>query len=551
MKKLICIAFALVCSIAILTGCFSEPSSNDAASSMPSAASSVSPSENTAGNTLVIAAVKTPPGIDHDFHIALESHEMRANIEETLLRYKLVEANGIRTEDFNTLEGALAESWELSPDKRTITFHLRKGVMSAAGNELTADDVKYTWDRSIALNAIGNFYFGTVLRTGGQAITPDSYKVIDKYTISLTTKEPHPLIERIWVNTDLGILDSKEVKKHATSDDPWATKWLANHSASFGAYKVTEWSPGQQVVLEANEKYYRGVPEIKKVIYKEVPSSANRVALLSNGSVDMAEWLLPRERKQLATTPGVKIESVPGNYILRIQMNPNIAPFDKKEVRQALNYAVNVEDIIKTVYFGEAKPSKSIINSTYPGYTSEYFPYQYNVDKARQLLAQAGYANGLKIKLSYDASDQEYEQIAILIKSQLAKVGVDVELDKVPGANYYERMGKREFAFFFFKDMAIVPDAGYITSLWIKSDSFINYGGYKNPEVDRLITEGMTVTDQAKRLEIYKQVQKLVIDDAPWLFLVEPGFHLPMKDKWKGFAWYTPNTLRYRDLSTN
>ncbi|MDT8843588.1 ABC transporter substrate-binding protein [Paraburkholderia fungorum] len=500
-------------------------------------------------SVLVVAGPRTPESLDQEYPPTEASHEARRNVFERLLTYEMKSGeNGVTVEDFGKLKGALAESWETSPDKTSITFHLRSGVKSYAGNTLTADDVMWTFQRGWNLKATFRWYMTQVLKISD---FDAAFKKIDDHTVKVTLPGPSPLIERIWVNNDLGIIDSVEIKKHITSDDQWGSRWLAGHSASFAPYQVTKYSPGQEVVYESNKNYYRGAPKLTRIVFREMPTSANRLAALQAGAVDVAEWLAPREQATLEKMPGVKVWKVYGNYIQRVEMNNSVAPFDNEKVRQALNYAVPREQILKSVFYGTARPTKSPVSEIYPAYTDQYFHYTEDLDRARALLKEAGFEKGFKTQLGYPTGDQTEEELAIILKTAFSKIGVDVELQKLPASTLVERYSKGTMPMYFFRDMAIVPDAAYVTNLWLNSASLINYSHYKNAEVDKLINDSLSMTDEAKRKVSMERVQQLVMGEAPWVFLINPGYQLATRANIKGYSWNTTNGNTWYDFSKN
>jgi peptide/nickel transport system substrate-binding protein len=498
-----------------------------------------------ARTTLIVAAPRTPESLDQEYPPTEAVHEVRRNVYERLLGYAPKTVDGIVYEDFGKIVGALAETWDVAPDKKAITFHLRKGVKSSAGNELNADSVMWSFERGWNLKSNFHWYMTQILKI---ASFQEAFSKIDDYTVKVSIPNSSPLIDRLWVNSDLGILDAVEMKKHVTSEDPWGGKWLASHSASFGPYSVTEYSPGQQVVYEANESYYRGAPRLKKIIVREMPTSSNRVAALQGGSVDVAEYLLPRELSLLEKAPGVKIWKVFGNYIHRVEMNNTTAPFTDPKVRTALNLLVPRDEILKAVYFNTARPTKSPISEIYPGFTDQFFNYSLNIEKAKQLLAEAGLKDGFKTELGYRTGDQLEEEMAVILKSAFAKAKVDVTLSKLPASTLVERYTKGEIPMYFFRDMAIVPDAAYVANLWLNSGSLIDYSRFKSQEVDQLINTALTSVDEPKRLEAMKRVQQITVENAPWVFLFNPGYQLATRANIKGYSWYTPNGNAWYDF---
>ena len=313
------------------------------------------------------------------------------------------------------------------------------------------------------------------------------------------------------------------------------------HSASFAPYDITQFLPGQTVIYQANPNYYRGAPRLTRIVFREMPNSSNRTAALEAGSVDVAEWLQPRELNLLRNMPGVHIWKVFGNYIARVEMNNATKPFTDVRVRQALNDPVSRDEILKSVFFDTARITKSPISEIYPAYTPAYFNYSDDVTKAKSLLAAAGYPNGFKTTLGYPTGDEVEEEVAVILKTAFARAGVDVELDKLPASTLVERYTKGTMPMYFFRDMAIVPDAAYVANLWLNSASLIDYSHFHNAEVDSLINQALTSTDETKRLAEMTRVQQIVMQQAPWVFLFNPGYQLATRSTVHGYSWYTPN----------
>jgi peptide/nickel transport system substrate-binding protein len=496
--------------------------------------------------TLIVAGPRTPESADLDYPATEAVHEARRNIYERLLAYEMApNKDGVMVENFEKLTGGLAASWDVSPDSKTITFHLRD-AKAANGDVFNADDLMWTFDRGWHLKATFYWYMTQVLKIKDY---DQAFQKIDDHTVRVSVPNPSPLLARLWVNNDLGIIDSTEAKKHLTQDDPWASRWLSTHTASFAPYGIITYTPGQEVVYAANENYYRGAPKLKRIIFREMPTSSNRVAALQAGAIDVAEWLLPRELSLLQNTPGVTIHKVFGNYIHRIEMNNSAPPFNDVRVRQALNYLVPRDQILKSVYYGTARPTKSPVSEIYPGFTDSDFPYTYDVAKAKELLAAAGFPNGFKTELGYRTGDEIEEQIAVILKTTLAQAGIEVQLEKMPSSSLVEKYTKAELPMYFLRDMAIVPDAAYVVNLWLNSASMVDYSRFKDDEVDKLINDALTSTDEASRVQEMQRAQHMVISEAPWIFLFNPGYQLATRSNIKGVSWYTPNGNSWYDFS--
>jgi len=493
-------------------------------------------------DTLVIGIPSTPPGIDYEYMVHTEMWNIAQNIQDTGMHFKVVQsedprARGTLIVDVSQYEYRLYDGYEVSPDSKTFTFHLRKGVKSAAGNEMTTKDVLYKWERSVGLGAFGPFFLGVF---GIESKDPNEFlTIVDDYTYKMHSAEPNAIVLMAQSNAYIPIPDAAEVKAHATKEDPWAKNWVAHYGGGFGPYYVKEWTAGQQVVLRANPNYYLRKVPIDKVIFKVIPESSTRVVMVKNGTIDVATALAPRELKSLENARGVKVVGVPSNYTIWLVLNQKVfKPFANKLVRQALNYAAPRADIVSTAFLGYAKEWQTAIPSFYPGATGdEDWPYKYDLKKAKELLAKAGYPDGFEVELSYDAAYSVDETIAVLLQTSYKKIGVGVKLRKKPSASFADGVQSRETAFAIWRDMPLTPDPNYACTLNFKSDAYANYGNYNNPKVDRLLNDGKTVIERETRMAHHRKVVLELIDDPPGVYLVEPYYTVALRENVEGWNW--------------
>jgi peptide/nickel transport system substrate-binding protein len=440
--------------------------------------------------------------------------------------------------------GKLAESWELDPSGQRVVFKLREGVMSNWGNELTAEDVRWTWNRAFELGALGAFY------TAVSGLTsPDDVKVEDRYVVSFNTQSPNPLLLKIHTNLYTPVYDSTKCKEMGGTDDPWARAFIENESAGFGPYRLAQLTRGQQAVFQAREDYWGGKPAIDQVIFREVPTSAARVQLLQGGAVDIAQYLQPLEIISLQNVPTVAVETVPASFMIWVELNAKMAPFDNVDVRRAMNFAFPQQQVLDTVYQGLASPLNGCMPNIYPGFSDAFFEYEYDPEKAKELLAAAGYADGFSTSLAYNAGDPVQEPIAIIYQTALREIGVELELKKIPAGSFYNAVTERGQPMIFYVDSPWCPDPGYSLTLYFDSESYVNYSNYENAEVDRLIAETAATADEEARLEMMRQAQEIIMREAPWTFVAYPNYTMARKADLQGFTYYTSNNIRFQDFS--
>jgi peptide/nickel transport system substrate-binding protein len=506
--------------------------------------------------TLIVAAPSTPQSLDLEFDFGLSTIDSIGALYDNLLQYETMPdptAASVRREDVAVhsdkpfglnLKGKLAEKWEVAADGMSSRFHLRQGVKSNWGNELTADDVKWTWERKLGLRGLGAF------QTSVMGISqPDQIKVDEKYVVSFHVLKPNPLLLKQMANFANPIYDSTKLKQATTADDPWARKFLDSNSAGFGPYALERIVRGQQAIFTSRKDYWGGAPFMETVIMREVPTSAARASLLQGGAVDIAQFLQPLEYITVQKSPGVVVDSVESSSMLWIELNSNMAPFDNVKVRQAMNLAFPRDEVLRTIFQSLASKQTGIIPTFYPMFTDHGWQYDANLAKAKQLLVEAGHADGFSTVLSYNSGDPVQEPIAILFQTTLREISVNLTLKKLPAGTFFDFLSKRTEAMVFFLDAPWVPDPGYDTHLYFKSDSFVDFSNYSNKEVDDLIEKGLEITDDNERQKTYARVQDIVLSEAPWVFMAYPRYNLARREDVKGFTYYTSNNIRFQDFT--
>lgn len=519
----------------------SAASSDDQGSNAPSQAAEARP--------LVIAVAATPETIDSEFGVAPAAWDLEVTLYEHLVAYNYEpDADGVGIPQLDgEFQPRLAESWSYSDDGLTLTFKLREGVMSEYGNELTSEDVLWSWQRPFNVEGTGQWMFTSSGVKGEEGI-----RAVDKYTVALDLKAPSELfLHNQAILNSPSIMDSTEVKKHTTEDDPWATEWLSTHSASFGPYRLVTFTPGQEVVLETNPNYWDTPPLVSPITFREVPSSATRMQLLRDGTVQIAKDLNARERQELAGADGVRIINIKGNTNVIFGLNNDVPPLDNPLVRQAIAYAAPVDDIIETVYLDD--PAARLL----PGYTPEnypghidYFPYYpTDLDKARDLLEEAN-QGPFTMELVFNADVTDHEQVGILIQSQLAEIGIDVVLRNLPSAAYQEAFFGGTAQSVLVQDAIWNADPAYGLNLYFSQGeiSHANWINYDNPDASALIEEATNALDPEEKVALAHEAYQLIVDGAPWAFAIGTGFQLAMRDDLAGFNWKTSNLLDLSDL---
>jgi peptide/nickel transport system substrate-binding protein len=534
-----------------------------------------------AQHTLLVLGESVPASLDYDGPSGNHPASQTGfhNLIEPLVEY----AYGGKTEDgtqlldFNKFQGALAESWSFDSATLTWTFKLRQGVKSCAGNTFTADDVLYTYARakSISGKAPIGYFLASVASVANFtpalfAKTPeaaelrklgDEVKKIDDYTVQIRQSAPNKLLLPVLTIFGALIYDSKEMKAHATDEDPWSHDYANNVNApSFGPYCLENWTKDEEFVAKGNPNYYRGKPYFDRVIYRKVPQSANRLAILRTGQAQIVESLNPREIESLRTAPNIKIGGGYLNATMFVLLNFKSKPFDNPLVRKAIAFAIPYQDIIRTSYFGQAKQWEGLIPSAYPGYIKPKSQYFYDPGKAKQLLAEAGYPDGKGLeafpdsfKLSYNA---ERESIlgptATLMQTRLKTLGIPVELDPQPATQLADRqLVKKDLPFSLYDNSKPVGvDPAYAMQLYFVTPprGVNNMTNFSDAKLDELFAKAQTEADDTKRNQYLAEAQEILMDKLPLVPVVENKLQFAMQSKLQGLVLYPHQNLIWRHL---
>ncbi len=505
------------------------------------AATGLRPADAQSPRTLLLAAPNTPEGFDGDA-LRPGTQETVTQIYEGLTRYAEVQRNGRTYLDPNTIEPHLVEKWTVSDDGKRWVFTLRDGVKSFYGNTLSAADVEWSWAKSFAQKRTGAFIASVANVIAVKAISP--------LEVEFTLSAPSSILLSCLTLYTPSVYDTVELKKHVTPDDPWALKFLEQHSAGYGPYHVDSVVPGQQAVFVANPHYFRPQPFFQRVVYRNVPSGASRIALLRSGQVQWIDRPTVQQALDMEKDKRVKVQDVPGRAMCSVRMNCAMKPFDDMRVRQAFNHAIDRAKIRQGIVQGAGTEAASIIPPIVAAYDPSFFEYPFDQAKARALLAEAGHASGLELELNFSDIFWWEEQMAIQICDQLRQVGVNAKPQRITASDMRARTapGKQELLFFTFEDGPIVLDPVYTISLLATTTGVSNRARYSNPKLDSLVEQAKVATDSKTRDDLMRQAQKVWMDDAPWILTVYPQTFEAMAPGISGWVPHPDEHERWVDL---
>lgn len=530
-------------------------------------------------NQILILAEDVPAGLNYDGPSAAipASQQGMVTLLDPLITYAAggTSEDGVILPDFDSFEGRLAESWEFDEDTLTWTFRLRDGVTSCAGNTLSADDVVYTFERAKSVSGAApiGWFLSNVASIDGFGVEVfgddpaakelgDAVVAVDDLTVQIRQSEPNALFLPVMTIFGMLIWDSAEMKAHATESDPWSHDHTNNVGApGFGPYCLESWSKNEEITYTANPNYYMGPPEIERVVVRRVPQSSNRVVVLRTGQADLITGLTPREFDSLRGVSGIGVGGVTGNENLFLHMNFETPPFDNPLVRQAVAHAIPVEQIIANGYFGQATPWNGLVPSGYPGFAATA-DFAHDPDRARELLAEAGYPDGegleayaANLQLSYvSEKESTLGPIVNIIQTALRGIGMPVTLDPIPQTQYGDRQLVRRDLPFAVNDQEkpIGVDAGYAIQLFFVSPEaggLNNMVNYRNPAVDEAWGAARVDPDPDSRNATLAEIQQMLADDVVWMPVVEYKTQWAFRDRIEGLRWYPDNSIRYVDLT--
>jgi len=403
----------------------------------------------------------------------------------------------------------------------TWEFKLQRGVKFHHGDPFTAADVKFTIER--ILDPKTKAPFAANFRHIKEV------KIIDDYTIQMVTEKPDPiLIKRFAAGATTSILPSKYIKEKGEEQ-------FLRQPIGTGPFKFAEWVRNDRLVLEAYEGYWAGAPLIKTLVIRPIPEDATRIAELQTGGVDIAVNIPPFLVNQVKAMPGVEVQSVPSGRVMFLYLNTLApGPLQDKRVRQALNYAVDKKSIIEKILMGSGFQMAINLTPYHFGYDPSLQPYPYDPDKAKKLLAEAGYKD---LKLVFNTPSGRYimdKQVSEAIAGMFEKVGVKIDFKVREWGDYTKDLVTKKLVDIGFIGWGNVNyDADGTFFVYFIKDAAFSY--YEDPEMKNWIIEARYNLDEKKRKDLYTKISKKVFDEAPLVFLYQQQDHWGVSKKVKNF----------------
>jgi peptide/nickel transport system substrate-binding protein len=488
--------FALL-GIALLIGCGGEKKAGGGGS---------------AKDTLVIALLAAPTNLDSRVGADNASGRLFDLVYSGLVKV---------TPDYNYAPD-IAEKWE-TPDDRTIVFHLNPNAKFQNGQPVKASDVKWTYDSMMDPN------FVTSKRSGYAAV--DHIEAPDDHTVIFKLKEPNP---GIFDNLTVGILPT------GADTNVYKTKPIGA-----GPYKVVDFRADDRVVLEAFDQWHGGAPKIKHVIVRTIPDATTRVLELRRGSVNFEVNAIPFENvAEFEGKPDYKVVKSAGSVYQYVAINMRDPILSKPDVRKAIHYAIDRERIIRDIQRGYAKPTDTMLAEGHWARAENLPSYPYDPNKAKQLLAKAGYPKGFSFVFK-TSTDAEANSRAQVMQQMLKQVGVTMQIQANEMSTFFADIGKGNFQMYSLSRNGIADPDFYYILFYSKNTppDGQNRGYYNNPKVDQLLLQGRSTFDRAKRKPAYTEVQKTLQEDLPYISLYLQSNVAVMRSNIDGYVQYPAGFL--------
>ncbi|MFN8474367.1 MAG: ABC transporter substrate-binding protein [Anaerolineae bacterium] len=478
----------------------------------PTAAAASAKTADDPLTTLVVAIDADPANMEPGTNLAVPvGSEIILNVFDTLVAWK--------APNFDTLEGRLAESWTVSDDRLTYTFKLRPNIKFHDGTALDAAAVKASIERTRDINSFMKAYFGPI----------KDIKVVDPLTISITLDKPSSVFLSWLAMPQAAIVSPTAAAKFG--------KTFNVNPVGTGPFIFDSYTPDTQVTLKANPNYFRGAPQIKKIIYRVIPDAATRRLELESGNVDIVQqngqlFSLPVDDiKALKANPKINVIEVPSQIIRNLDFNNNKpdSPVADPKVRQAISYAIDYDGLLSGVLGDTAVRDYGPLTTNSWGFNPAVKDkaYQRDLDKAKQLLAEAGYGPNKPLNLKmYTFQGSSWRDIGTFLQANLAEAGINVTVEQLefPALREIHTKGQFDIALDGRQPWYNDPDAhvtiGYLSDL---AGTALNFRMPKDEALDKLILDAQTAPDQDKRKQLYYDVQTKLMDKVPGVYLFTPN----------------------------
>ncbi|GAA4545926.1 ABC transporter substrate-binding protein [Pseudonocardia xishanensis] len=496
---------------------------------------------------------------DYGFTNGTDNQEVTNSIHAQLIRKPYIAEQGanVQVQDLYHFEPFLAQSYDVSQDGKVFTFHLRQGLKSQQGNELTSADVVWSFERKFSSKGGGmpGYYAPMLTDVDKQVVA------VDKYTVTFTIDQPgygFTLLGNLAENIG-SIYDSTYLTQHASADDPYAINWgvssMLNGNSGFGPYMLQSITPNQEIVMVANPNYVFGPLPIKTMIRRVVPDAATRANMLVQGDADVALDLRPTDQADLASNPDIFTPTATSNLYQSITLNTRRAPFDNVLVRRALAYAVPYDRIIDDVYKGRAYAYQHLLDDKQPYYDGSKLPkYTYDPAKAKDLLAQAGITTPVAFTMTVSNASPSVQDSVVVLAAAAKDAGFDITINQVPAAQLFSDGLAGRLQASMSTGSAVTMSPPYELNLLTQVGGGSNTSFWSGPDYDAfaaVMKQGLASTDAIgpEAGPLWSQAETMLVNSGANIFLARVMSPYSMRADVHGYAQRTDRRIDYSAVS--
>jgi len=473
----------------------------------------VESAEPKVGGRLTVVQWEDPLNINPMFHKSdIAMNRISSNVFDALLEWDF---------DQKKLVPMLAEEW-FQKNPTTWVFKIRKGVQFHKGyGELTAEDVVFTANYILQKNAPTKFLFDFVK----EAV------MVDKYTVEYRLERPHaPFL----LSSAAGIGGMIVCKK---AFEEKGVDVFNRNPVGTGPFEFVDWVPGSHITLKRFDKYWqKGLPYIGTLVWKTIPEAYTAQTMLRAGEIDFLPAPNFKDIKSLEKLPNVEIQSVGGANWDYLTFDCKKKPFDNKKVRQAISNAIDRQAIVDAVYYGLAEADDDPLPTGYLGADPDVmaYPNKANIEKAKQLLTEAGYPNGFETTI-ITSSKENLRRVTQIVTEQLKKIGVRAKIEQLDMATYVKRTRAASDFEVELEDIGIMsadPDSAF---WWFHHSGTVRMHGHENAAIDAKLEEGRSTGDTGKRAKIYQEMTKMILEESPYVYFCHVSKVNAYTNKLKGY----------------
>ena len=469
-----------------------------------------------------------------DVHKTTKDYEIPLNIYDRLVDIE------VKEDGSSEIVPSLAESWEISGDALTYTFHLRQGVKFHNGEELTADDVEYSFTRQLSVEGAVNTDFLAQIKGASQLLegTADQlegFETVDDYTFTITLSEPYAGFLACLSTPGCSIYNREATE--AAGDqfglDPSVT-------VGTGPFRLTDWTINDQLVLTRYEDYWKGPSELPGVVIRIVPDTETQRMMFESGELDVVDLdYLPDAVDDFTTRYPDQIVSGPRVGTTYFTMNQNIEPFQDVRVRKAVQMAIDRQAILDALYGGRGQVENGIYPHGLYGFNSSLPEITYDPEEAKALLAEAGYTNGFEMQIAADSSASDATNQALeIIQARLGEIGIQAEIQNMDESTWLATRNSGEMGSFMSTWTADYndPDNFIYTFFGTPENTKLRSLNYSDTEVMERVQKARTIVDADERIAEYQALEeKIVTEDAAWVPMYSRTHSFAVSKRVQGF----------------